>query len=87
MRFDIYGRYTLIIERSVEGSRAGETGETGEYLVLELGAEGKRRLREDIVIPPHLPEDEIATYLDDLLHEEGRPGASIRRLDDATPRA
>jgi len=70
MRFDVFGRLVLIVERDGESWR-----------VLELGADGKRRLFEDVVIPCHMPEDEIGTLLADILHELARPGSSVRRLD------
>src|SRR5580692_7931395 len=40
MRFDVYGRYVLIVERHGDNWRA-----------LQVGDDGKRGLREDIVIP------------------------------------
>jgi len=70
MRFDVFGRFVLLVERHGEG-----------WLVLELGGDGKRRIFEDVVIPPHVREDEIGTLLADLLHEYASPGASVRRLD------
>jgi hypothetical protein len=70
VRFDVFGRFVLLVERHGEGWR-----------VLEVGADGKRRLFEDVVIPPHVPEDEIGTLLADLLHELAHPGRSVRRLD------
>ena len=69
MRFDVFGRFVLLVERDGEGWR-----------VLELGEDGKRRIFEDVVIPPHLREDEIGTLFADLLHELARPGTSVRRL-------
>jgi uncharacterized protein len=74
MRFDVYGRLQLDIERTPDG-----------YRVYELGAEGKRRPREDIVLPPELPEAEIELALDDLLHELGGPGKLVRRVDGPAP--
>jgi hypothetical protein len=70
MRFDVYGRFTLIIERTGSG-----------WLVLEQGADGKRRVSEDVVLPPDLPEAEIPGQLDALLHELARPAARITRLE------
>jgi hypothetical protein len=67
--FDVYGRYTLIVERDEE-----------KWRVLQVGADGKRGLRDDLVIPSTLSSDEIAAYLDDLLHESARPGLRVRRL-------
>ena len=60
----------LLVERDGEGWR-----------VLDLNADGKRRLFEDVMIPPHVRDDEIGTLLADLLHELARPGRSVRRLD------
>ena len=74
MRFDVYGRLQLDIVHTPDG-----------YRVCELGAEGKRRLREDIVLPPDLPEAEIEQVLDDLLHELGGPGRVVRRADRPAP--
>ena len=72
MRFDCYGRFVLDIER-VDGA----------WRVLEVSvSEGKRRLREDIVVPADVTEAEMARWLDDLLHEHGGPGRAIRRLDE-----
>jgi hypothetical protein len=70
LKFDVYGRYTLIVERH-----------EGNWRVLQVGADGKRGLRDDLVIPSTLSPDEIALYLDDLLHESARPGLRVRRLE------
>jgi hypothetical protein len=70
MRFDVFGRFVLLVERHGDG-----------WCVLELGGDGKRRIFEDVMIPPHVGEDEVGTLLADLLHEFARPGANIRRLD------
>lgn len=69
VRFDVYGRFLIDVVR--EGDR---------LVVLELGAEGKRRLRPDIVLDPGLDDAAIARALDDLLHELGGPGRSIREV-------
>jgi hypothetical protein len=70
LKFDVYGRYTLIVER-----------QNGNWRVLQLGPDGKRGLRDDLVIPSSLAADGIASYLDDLLHESARPGLRVRRLE------
>ncbi len=70
LRFDVYGRFVLAIERAPDGT----------ITVFELGAEGKRRRRDDVLVPPHVADDAIAEYLDDLLHELGGPGRAVRRL-------
>jgi hypothetical protein len=70
MRFDVYGRYILVVERHVDTWR-----------VLQVGDDGKRGLRSDLVIPGDLPPDDIAQHLDALLHESARPGARVRRIE------
>ena len=70
MRFDVYGRYVLVVERH-----------EGNWRTLQVGDDGKRGLRGDIAIPSDLPPDAIAQYLDDLLHESGRPGARVQRIE------
>jgi hypothetical protein len=72
MRLDVYGRFQLDIERTSSG-----------YRVFELGSEGKRRTREDIVLPADLPEADVEQFIDDLLHELGAPGRMVRRMDGA----
>lgn len=49
------------------------------WLVYVLG-EGKRREHPHVFIPPDTPETELAAYLEDLLHEEGGQGRTIRRI-------
>jgi len=68
MRFDIYGRFRLEVRRSDAGWEAYR--ETA----------GKRVRADDIVLPPDLAADEIADYLDDLLHELSPPGGRIVAL-------
>ena len=70
LRFDVYGRYVLIVERH-----------GGNWRILQVGDDGKRGLRDDIVIPGDLSADGIAQHLDDLLHESAHPGARVRRLE------
>lgn len=69
MRFDIYGRYQLEVVRKDDTWAVYRT------------ADGKRRRETDLVIPPWVPAADVPIYLDDLLHELARPGATIRRLD------
>ncbi len=57
LRFDVFGCQVLIA--------ASNNG----WLTFYLGDEGKRSSAPDIVIPPDMPESEIAQYLDDLCHE------------------
>jgi hypothetical protein len=69
MRFDVFGKFVLLVERDGDGWR-----------VLELGGDGKRRIFEELVVPPHVREDEVGELLADLLREHARPGATVRRL-------
>jgi hypothetical protein len=70
MRFDVYCRLELDVVHTANG-----------YEIYEMGAEGKRRLRDDIVLPADLPEGDIEQALDDLLHELGESGRVVRRVD------
>lgn len=67
MKFDVYGRFQLEVVR-----------EKGQWVVYRLGI-GKRA-RADFVIPPWVAPGEIATYLDDLLHESAGPDQRVRLL-------
>jgi hypothetical protein len=69
MRFDVYGRYQLEIVRD------------GERWVLYRLDNGRRRPFTDFVVPGSLRPNEIATYLDDMLHEYAKPGDTIRQID------
>jgi len=64
---DVYGAYRLLVERVGSAWRV-------------LYNDGKRGVCDDIVIPPSLSADEIADYVDDLLHESARPGRRVRRV-------
>ncbi len=70
MRFDVYGRFVLDVTRR-----------NGAFVVLQVGDDGKRRLREDIVLDPDLADAQVAHALDDLLHELAKPGARVVRID------
>lgn len=72
MRFSIYGRYDLEVVR-VDGAWVAQR--------VDGSGPTARRRSADLVIPADLGEGEVATYLDDLLHELARPGDEIRRLD------
>lgn len=55
--FDVFGR-RLTVERR-----------RGAWVVYAPTSDGKRRPAEGVVIPPHVPETELAGYLADLCHE------------------
>ena len=67
MRFDVYDRFQLEVVR-----------EKGQWIAyrLELG----RRRPANLAIPSWVAPSEMATYLDDLLHELAKPGQSVRIL-------
>ena len=67
MKFDVYGRFQLEVVR-----------EKDQWVVYRLGL-GKRA-RADIVIPPWVAPSEVATHLDDLLHELAGRGQHVRLL-------
>ncbi len=58
MRFDLFGRKKVDIIQS-----------DMKWKVFILGADGKRREANDIIIPSTVKEDQLIEYLDDLLHE------------------
>jgi hypothetical protein len=67
MKFDVYGRFQLEVVR-----------EKDRWAVYRLGL-GKRA-PADLAIPSWVAPNEIATYLDDLLHELAGPDQSVRLL-------
>ena len=67
MLFNVYGRYDLEVTRT-----------DGSWAVYRV--EGGKRRRAELAVPPDLPEEEVGTYLDDLLHELARPGDEVRRV-------
>lgn len=73
-RFDIYGRMQLLVEQDKSG-----------YRMYILGAEGKRRLFNDFTIPDNLTINELASYLDDMLHELAKPGQRVLRIVEKEP--
>lgn len=68
MKFDVYGRYQLEVTR-----------EQDSWVVYRIGL-GKRVLMNDLIIPSSVAPNEVASYLDDLLHEGSGPGQSVRPL-------
>ncbi|NML60003.1 hypothetical protein HHL21_02655 [Massilia sp. RP-1-19] len=68
MKFSIYGRFQLDVRRE---------NDAWEVYHLEPG---KRAKVNDLVIPPTLDADELATYLDDIFHELAGPGQSVQLM-------
>lgn len=69
-RFVIFGRHTLDVERVAD-----------RWVVYHRG-EGTRRPAPDMAVPDDVAEDDLARVLEDLLHELGRPGATVERIAD-----
>jgi len=61
VKLDVFGKY-MLVERS-----------EGMWRTYLLGADGKRSLVLDVVVPESLAEDELAQYFDDLYHEAATP--------------
>ena len=57
MKYDIFGKI-LIVEQVGNG-----------WVVFYPGADGKKRMAENIIIPSFLCEAEILKYLEDICHE------------------
>ena len=68
MKFDVYGRFRLEVQR-----------ENDSWVVYRLGL-GKRVKLNHVIIPNTLEESEIAIFLDDVFHELSGPGQSVRLL-------
>ncbi len=68
MRFDVYGRFRVDIERR-----------DGAWVVYRVGA-GTRAPMPDLVVPADVAADKLEDYLNDLLHELATPGREIRRV-------
>jgi hypothetical protein len=66
MKFDVYGRFRLEVQRE---------NDSWEVYRLEFG---KRAKVTDLVIPNTLHAEEIATFLDDIFHELSGPGQSVK---------
>lgn len=69
LRFDVFGRTTLAIQR-----------EGGAWKAFVVGAEGKRS-PASFVIPDFIEEGELEEFLFDLFHESApHGGGEIKRI-------
>ena len=68
MLFDVYGRYQLEVTRE------------GKRWVLYRVDGGRKRRFTDFAIPAEFKAEDVARYLDDMLHEAARPDRSLRRI-------
>ena len=75
MKFNIFDRKLVRVLRK-----------NGAWTVFYLGAEGKKRLATDIIIPAEVQADEVQDYLAVMFHESASPGRDevvlINRSDD-----
>ena len=67
--FDVDGRYQLEVTREEK------------CWVLYRVEGGRKRRFSDFAIPAELNVEQIARYLDDMLHEAARPDRSLRRVE------
>lgn len=70
MRFNIYGRFQVDVQRE------------NDSWVLYRSELGKRTWLNDVVIPSNLVAQELATYLDDIFHEFARLGGNVEVIPD-----
>ena len=70
MKFNIYGRFQVTVQRENDGWVAYRS---------ELG---KRTRLHDVVIPSDVLAQELATYLDDIFHEFAAPGQNVEVMPD-----
>ena len=61
MKLDVYGRKIEVVKSA------------WKWKVFILGAEGKKRLAEDITIPSHIIESDLISYIADIYHEWASP--------------
>jgi len=69
LRFDVFGRVYAV-------RREGKW-----WRVCAVGSDGKLG-HPGFVIPEFVAENELEQYLEDIFHEWGRPGMSVRRIGE-----
>ena len=69
--FDVYGRFRVTADEAADGV----------WVLHRLGADGKRSLLTDAVIPDSATIDDVERGIEAAYHELGRPGTSIVRID------
>jgi hypothetical protein len=70
MKFNIYGRFQVHIQR-----------ENNSWVAYRSEL-GKRTRLNDVVIPPDLGAQDLATYLDDIFHEFAKLGETVEVMPD-----
>ena len=61
MKLNAYGKIIEVI-------RSGD-----KWQVFYVGTEGKKRDARGLIIPSHISQEEVIHYLEDILHEGGKP--------------
>lgn len=70
MKFNIYGRFQIEVRR------------VNDSWVAYRSELGKRNRLDELVIPPDLIEQELATYFDDIFHEFAKHGENVEVMPD-----
>ena len=68
MKFDIYGKFQLKIEREEERWRVYKIG-NGLHMPVH-----------DLIIPSDLTPEDLPAFLDDFFHEAATPGTMVREI-------
>lgn len=68
MKFDIYGRFQLLVLRE------------GDVWMAYRLEPGKNIPIPDLVIPPEASAGDIGTFLDDLFHEMDRGNLGVKQI-------
>jgi hypothetical protein len=70
MKFNIYGRFQVEVRRE------------NEAWIVYRAELGKRTRLHEVIVPPDLAAEEIATYLDDVFHEYAGIGQTVEQMAD-----
>ena len=68
MKYDIYGKFQILIERENEKWQVYKTGN------------GLRMPVYDLIIPPELSQEDLLNFLEDFYHEAATPETKVREI-------
>lgn len=68
MKFDIYGKFQIQIER-----------EDGKWRAYKIG-NGLRIPVQDLIIPSEVSPKDLPVFLDDIFHESATPGTKVTQI-------
>jgi hypothetical protein len=71
LRFDIYGRFVILLR----------DGGEGWWKAARVESDGKRRHLPEVLIPAESDPSQIVDYLEAVYHESARPGDVITQLE------